>query len=177
MTRYPAATAEVSSGSGTPKDGPAVSHRKLGDDSSPTQNRVLRTVYLPSERADALLLTTQSLQQQLDDMRKLMEDRAEVTSGTDTGFALTLMVLCCAQAWRKDRQEREQAHKRKQDADAAKITALEADVEKTKDKLRAVTEGVHLLPLLACCCMLQHDPLVRLSGTEARVPSVRSAAP
>jgi hypothetical protein len=78
MTRYPAATAEVSSGSGTPKDGSAVSHRKLGDDSSPAQNRVLRTVYLPSERADALLLTTQSLQQQLDDMRKLMDERTEV---------------------------------------------------------------------------------------------------
>ncbi len=41
-------------------------------------NRVLRTVYLPSERADALLLTTQSLQQQVDDMRKLMDERAEV---------------------------------------------------------------------------------------------------
>lgn len=85
MTRYPGATeTAASSPSGGMRDA-SISHRKLGPDSTDAgsphasgQNRVLRTVYLPSERADALLLTTQSLQQQLDDTRKLMEDRAEV---------------------------------------------------------------------------------------------------
>lgn len=41
-------------------------------------NRVLRTVYLPSERADALLMTVQSLQQQLAETKRLMEDRVQV---------------------------------------------------------------------------------------------------
>lgn len=55
--------------------GGAASSPAGGD--TPSQ-RVLRTVYLPSERADALLLTTQSLQQQVDELRRLMDERSEV---------------------------------------------------------------------------------------------------
>ena len=47
-------------------------------------SRVLRTVYLPSERADALLMTVQSLQQQLDETKRLMEERVQVRCGLPT---------------------------------------------------------------------------------------------
>ena len=82
MTRYPAASEALAGGTSGLRDTATTSHRKIdaSDAGTNAQNRVLRTVYLPSERADALLLTTQSLQQQLDDLRKLMDDRTEVCS-------------------------------------------------------------------------------------------------
>jgi hypothetical protein len=66
--------------------GGASSVSAAGD--SPSQ-RVLRTVYLPSERADALLLTTQALQQQVDDLKKLMDQRAEVLPPLTVGHAIS----------------------------------------------------------------------------------------
>jgi hypothetical protein len=45
------------------------------------------------------------------------------------------------QAWRKDRQERDKAHKRKTDSDAAMIAALEKDLEMAKQKLHGSTQG------------------------------------
>lgn len=84
------------------------------------RNRILRTVYLPSERADALLMTVQSLQQQLEDARRLHEERA--------------------QAWRQDRAEREETYKARAEADAAKIEALQNEVQTTRLKLTSMTK-------------------------------------
>lgn len=126
MTRYPAASDGIASSSSPA----AVSSPSPSAEPS---HRVLRTVYLPSERADALLLTVQSLQSQVDGMKRLMEERSE--------------------AWRKDRQAREETHKRKEEADAAQMAALEKDLEKTKDKLRAVTEGAAPLLSRGCVCV------------------------
>lgn len=105
MTRFPAASESLVSPAGGGHDSTMITSssatRKAGGNTSafdmsshtlhspsPTPegpgqvtaggNRVLRTVYLPSERADALLLTTQSLQQQLDEMKKLNDERTEV---------------------------------------------------------------------------------------------------
>jgi hypothetical protein len=45
-----------------------------------------------------------------------------------------------------DRQEREKAHKRKVDSDAAMIASLEKDLELTKEKLHNCTQGDGRLP-------------------------------
>ena len=41
----------------------------------PFKNRVLRTIYLPSEKADTLLLTVESLQKQLEAVKELESGR------------------------------------------------------------------------------------------------------
>lgn len=108
---------------------------KGGKGSAP--NRVLRTVYLPSERADALLMTVQSLQQQLAENKRLMEDRV--------------------QTWRRDRKEREEAWRNKANADQLKIAALEKQIASSAEKLHAGTRGA-CGRLLCSPCFAVHFP-------------------
>lgn len=130
--------------------------------------RVLRTVYLPSERADALLLTVQSLQQQLADLQRVHAEKADVSSLNPTAHPLpisppaaphpcsphqhkasptiTYLASLAAdtngpQAWRRDRDEREAAFRRKAEADSAHITTLEEQLKTQQDKTKYAMRG------------------------------------
>jgi coiled-coil domain-containing protein 77 len=119
LTRYPI---ESRGGPG----GAAASGSALISSASDTRgstgsanSRVLRTVYLPSERTDALLLKCQALQRQLDAENELNRKRTE--------------------AWRADKDAREATFRRKADSDTARIATLERDLESAQLRLREAT--------------------------------------
>lgn len=79
-------------------------------------NRVLRTVYLPSDRADALALKLEALQRQLATEQAAASDRKA--------------------GWAAEAAAKEEAFKRKAEADASMIQSLSQQLETAQGQLR-----------------------------------------
>ena len=86
----------------------------------PYKSRVLRTIYLPSEKADTLLLTVESLQKQLGAVKEL-----------EAGRNAALL---------EDRRKRNEEERARSVADREKIERLEETIRKTEEKMRQVTK-------------------------------------
>ena len=86
----------------------------------PYKSRVLRTIYLPSEKADTLLLTVESLQKQLGAVKEL-----------EAGRNAALL---------EDRRKRNEEECARSVADREKIERLEETIRKTEEKMRQVTK-------------------------------------
>ena len=84
------------------------------------QGRVLRTIYLPSEKADTLLMTVESLQKQLTEVKKL-----------EAGRNAALI---------EDRQKRDEEEKVRAAADREQIEQLQKQNRRTEEKLREATK-------------------------------------
>jgi coiled-coil domain-containing protein 77 len=91
-----------------------------GVSSQPFKNRVLRTIYLPSEKADTLLLTVESLQKQLQSVKEL-----------ETGRNAALL---------EDRRKRLEEERVRAAADREQVEALQDTVRRVEDKLRMATK-------------------------------------
>lgn len=86
----------------------------------PYKSRVLRTIYLPSEKADTLLLTVESLQKQLGGVKEL-----------EAGRNAALL---------EDRRKRNEEERARSTADREKIEHLGETIRKTEEKMRQVTK-------------------------------------
>lgn len=86
----------------------------------PFKSRVLRTIYLPSEKADTLLLTVESLQKQLSAVKEL-----------EAGRNAALL---------EDRRKRNEEERARAVADREKIERLEETIRKIEGKTREVTK-------------------------------------
>ena len=98
-------------------------HSSSGGSTAATQpykSRVLRTIYLPSEKADTLLLTVESLQKQLGGVKEL-----------EAGRNAALL---------EDRQKRNEEERARSVADREKIEHLGEQIRKTEEKMRQVTK-------------------------------------
>lgn len=62
----------------------AATRKSSKKSTTTTPSRVLRTVYLPSEQADSLMKTVEMLKTQLNDQKKLSEERLRVALNKDT---------------------------------------------------------------------------------------------
>ena len=86
----------------------------------PFKNRVLRTIYLPSEKADTLLLTVESLQKQLEAVKEL-----------ESGRNAALL---------EDRRKRIEEERVRAAADREQVEALQDTVKRLEEKLRNATK-------------------------------------
>ena len=86
----------------------------------PYKNRVLRTIYLPSEKADTLLLTVESLQKQLEAVKEL-----------ESGRNAALL---------EDRRKRIEEERVRAAADREQVEALQDTVKRIEEKLRNATK-------------------------------------
>eukprot|EP00943_MAST-04B_sp_MAST-4B-sp1_P008619 g8619.t1 len=86
----------------------------------PYKNRVLRTIYLPSEKADTLLLTVESLQKQLEAVKEL-----------ESGRNAALL---------EDRRKRIEEERVRAAADREQVEALQDTVKRLEEKLRNATK-------------------------------------
>ena len=64
----------------SPHHSSGVSPRSSSSHGSDQARRLLRTVYLPSERTDALILSVESLQRQVEDLKELLDTKTQVSS-------------------------------------------------------------------------------------------------
>lgn len=105
-------------GGGTSSTGTTVTGGTTA--TQPYKSRVLRTIYLPSEKADTLLLTVESLQKQLGAVKEL-----------EAGRNAALL---------EDRRKRNEEERARSVADREKIERLEETIRKTEEKMRQVTK-------------------------------------
>jgi coiled-coil domain-containing protein 77 len=97
-----------------------TSTASAGGGGGPYKNRVLRTIYLPSEKADTLLLTVESLQKQLEAVKEL-----------ETGRNAALL---------EDRRKRLEEERVRAAADREQVEALQDTVRRVEEKLRIATK-------------------------------------